>query len=497
MDRPNLFHVLVEQRGWSSFPSFNIHFTEIARDLAKASEQPQRATAVSITRRTFERWDSGALAGLPTADVWPILQEMFGFPVEELFAPAPELLAPERHPQAGDFLGAAREIERRWPTSHLSLALMSRGTDVWELDGARVFDGTTVAVTFQEVHGRPSGDRQELPRTDSLTAFTRPSRRGLIVGGSFQKSSPRLYLLDSTIARGRLATGRSGSLMIPAAHELDDLTYALVWSLLNMDDALLADGESLEAEQENLGAWLNMPRSAASRSGWPGLTAIGSTYLGSKFCAQHIMSRLGDVSDIPAFWSREQSGEEAASWLFFRHKHAYLAQIGERFAGPGSRLARAFCIPEQAVKESEPYERLLLFLALALMELSGITVRVCVEPEYGDVDGFVLIPGQRAITATWVRSEALWHVDSTEQRATVSEYADAVAHADAHSIMSGEDPGQRLRALAGYLDLEWPWLVRRCAGLGELGLAGMIRPRSRLLTTNQVDAVIRFVGTLG
>ena len=208
------------------------------------------------------------------------------------------------------------------------------------------------------------------------------------------------------------------------------------------------------------------------------------------------MHRLDDVSDAPAFWSREQSGEEAAAWLFFRHKHAYLAQIARRFAGP-DRLTRAFCIPEEAVKSSETYERVLLFLSLALMELSGITVRVCTEPEYGDVDGFVLIPGQRAITANWVRSEAVWNVDTTDQRATVAEYADAFAHANAHTILSGEDPGLRLRALAGYLELDWSWLLVRCRELGALGLAGMIRPRSRLLTTNQVDAALCFVAALG
>jgi hypothetical protein len=492
--RPNLFHVLIEQRGWSSFAAFNVHFTKTARALARVSGSPLPATKVSITRRTFERWINDDVR-LPHPDVWPVLEELLGYPVKELFDPVPEALAPQRHPQAEGFLGSARAIERRWPTSHLSVALMGRGTDVWELDGARAFDGTSVAVTFQEVGGRAVNNSVELPRTDSLHTFTRSSRRGLIVGADFQRDNPQLFLLDSTVARGRLASGRA-ALTLPTAHELDDLTYALVWAVLNFDDALLADGESLEAEEHTLDAYLNMPKSAVSKAGWPGLTTIGSTFLGSHFCARHIMHRLDDVSDAPAFWSREQSGEEAAAWLFFRHKHAYLAQIARRFAGP-DRLTRAFCIPEEAVKGSETYERVPLFLALALMELSGITVRVCTEPDYGDVDGFVMIPGQRAITANWGRSEAVWNVDTTDQRATVAEYADAFAHANAHTILSGEDPGLRLRALAGYLELDWSWLLVRCRELGALGLAGMIRPRSRLLTTDQVDAALCFVGALG
>ncbi len=58
-------------------------------------------------------------------------------------------------------------------------------------------------------------------------------------------------------------------------------------------------------------------------------------------------------------------------------------------------------------------------------------------------------------------------------------------------------PGDRLAALAAYLGLDWPWLWRRCADLGEHGCAGLVYPRSRLLSTNAVDAALRFTGMLG
>ena len=46
-------------------------------------------------------------------------------------------------------------------------------------------------------------------------------------------------------------------------------------------------------------------------------------------------------------------------------------------------------------------------------------------------------------------------------------------------------PGHRLAALAAYLGLDWPWLRRRCADR-------LARPRSRLLSTEAIDAALRF-----
>lgn len=59
----------------------------------------------------------------------------------------------------------------------------------------------------------------------------------------------------------------------------------------------------------------------------------------------------------------------------------------------------------------------------------------------------------------------------------------------------GGHPRDRLAALATYLGLDWLW--RRCADLGEHGCAGLVYPRSRLLSTNAIDAALRFTGMLG
>ena len=70
----------------------------------------------------------------------------------------------------------------------------------------------------------------------------------------------------------------------------------------------------------------------------------------------------------------------------------------------------------------------LLFLAMALMESFGIQVEMCTEPEYSAVEGFALEPGRRAIIANWVRSEAIWHVDTTARRSVLSTCREAAGH---------------------------------------------------------------------
>jgi hypothetical protein len=61
------------------------------------------------------------------------------------------------------------------------------------------------------------------------------------------------------------------------------------------------------------------------------------------------------------------------------------------------------------------------------------------------------------------------------------------AAATAHSVITAPTSHRRLRALADYLDIDWPWLVDRCRELGECGCAGLAQPRSRHLSTTGVD----------
>jgi hypothetical protein len=112
---------------------------------------------------------------------------------------------------------------------------------------------------------------------------------------------------------------------------------------------------------------------------------------------------MAGLPEVPVFWTREQTCSEACPWLLFDHKYAYLRATRERF--DGGALSRMFCVPRPAIDGSPLYERLLLMLAVALMEASGIAVKVCDDPAYSEVEGFVLGGPNRAIIANWVRGK--------------------------------------------------------------------------------------------
>jgi hypothetical protein len=497
MPRPSLFRLLVEERRWSSWAVFSHHFEAAARDLARRTNSPSLAS-VTVGRRTFDRWFSGEWFGSPHREAARVLEELLGFPCEELFSPAPDVLNARKavHDRGG--LQASISISRRWPTSRLFMSAAGDVADSWELTGRNVLDGTTAAVQFCSASCDGETVSISPPDAGSLQRFLRPARRGLLVGVQEREEDLQLFVIDSLNARRALSSfcGPDGTLVVPAAYELDDLTYGILWALVQLDDGLLADDQALDEEQRVLDTYLSLPRSAPSRMSVPELTTVGSSWLGSMFCAQHIQRRLHDASEPPVFWTREQTGEEAAAWLFFKHKTAYLRALSDQFAGPASRLSRAFCVPEAEVARSGTYERILLFLAIAIMEQHGIHVQVTARPEYSAVDGFALVPGQRAVVANWVRTDALWMADTSVSQSALRGYSAILDDARGQNVMDGQDSETRLCALADYLELDWPWLVRRCRELGACGVGGFARPRSRLIGLTPLDEVLRFVGSL-
>jgi hypothetical protein len=141
-------------------------------------------------------------------------------------------------------------------------------------------------------------------------------------------------------------------------------------------------------------------------------------------------------------------------------------------------------------------ERLLVFLAAALMESVGIRIAVCTEPELSRMEGFVLGPGRRAIIANWVRSDGIWHVDTITRRSRLRELNDVAGHARAHSVTEAPTATGRLNALARHLNLDWRWVRRRCRQLDHHGCGSLALTRSRLLSVEGLDAACRYVGSL-
>ena len=202
------------------------------------------------------------------------------------------------------------------------------------------------------------------------------------VGAGFHdpgESAVVARVLDARYDRARLAGEEQSSvtLTFDVGCELDHFAYAIIWAVTSLDDALLADDLQLDALSGRPGHSMGRPGQAAAPSSREDLMAAARMWLGSSFCERHILRRNGRPRDLPVFWTREQSGEEACLWLLFRHKQEYLRSLAAQFGGnPEVPLGRGFCVPQDVVAVAPKWERVLFFLAAALMEATGIRVSV-------------------------------------------------------------------------------------------------------------------------
>ncbi|MFV2112875.1 XRE family transcriptional regulator [Micromonospora sp. LOL_025] len=357
------------------------------------------------------------------------------------------------------------------------------------------FAGATIDV---ELYPAVDDGRILATIADSPTdhRWHRSAQRRLILGHVDTPDHVSVFALDSQRAHRHLvAADRDARLLIPRAYQLDAFTAGVLWAVTNLDLSLLLDDARLDAAQAAASPYRDMARSAASQDIADDLDSVSRLWIGSAFCADHIRRHYDLLSDVPVYWTREQRGEEASTWLLFRHKLRYLRETAERFRSTSQPMTRMFCLPSLAVAASSTSERILLLMALALMESLGIHTAVTDDPEYLALPGFVM-DKHRAIMATWIRADDVWHVDVTDHAHTIAAYRDAVGNVQAHSVIADDTPGGRLRHLADYLSLEWRWLQRRCADLGQYGFAGLAEPRSRLLCLDGVDQACRFIGAL-
>ncbi|WP_328760540.1 helix-turn-helix domain-containing protein [Streptomyces sp. NBC_00271] len=394
-----------------------------------------------------------------------------------------------------DPFGFARSATESWSGLRLSRPAPEFGVD-WHalLPGGRSMLGSQLSL---QVHpARVEGGRVivSVPDQQRAEEFLARPHRGLLVGAVDAGGASRFYVLDGRAARAKL-TRNAGvcEVAAPAAYELDDLTYGILWAVSNYDDALQADDQALSETRSDLRAYERLSASAVSREAAPGLNTVAHMWLGSDFCARHILRALPDLPTLPAFWTREQRGEEASAWLIFDHKFPYLRETTKAL---GSTSTRAFCIPEDVVRSSPRYERILLFLAVALMESLGIHAQFTTDPAYEAVEGFVVAPDKEAVIANWVRGDGMWHVDVTARASVVREFTIAARDVDADSITAAPTPAGRLRALAQYLELPWSWLIERCGQLAQHGSSGLIQSRSRLVSAAGIDAACAYVGSL-
>lgn len=362
------------------------------------------------------------------------------------------------------------------------------------LPAGRFFSGADIpTVVFPAASD--SGRVVATPPTGAAQdpALTAPGR-SLVVAHIDAPDQPRHYVMDRRRARARLAaTSPDAPLLFPRAYLLDDFTFAIIWAVTGLDSALLDDDADLANAVALLDSQELDRHPALGRDLGVELSPVSRMWIGSEVCARHILRNADALTNTPQFWTREQRGEEASTWLLFTHKYQYLHATTHAQA---DRPLRAFCIPPEAVRASTRPERILLLLAAALHESTGITTVICTEPEYTGTPGFVLDRSHRALVANWVNTDRIWHVDITDHRPTLREFDDAV-WARTRTILPGHMPHSRLHALADYLDLDWSWLVRRATELANSGVTGLCAPRSRLLSLTGLERACGFLADLG
>ncbi|MGH3924079.1 MAG: helix-turn-helix domain-containing protein, partial [Pseudonocardiaceae bacterium] len=246
-----------------------------------------------------------------------------------------------------DFCGT---LSRGLPGSSAAMIVSSGGmTWQWELPGGRSFGGATFPVHLVEgswstQHAVVIADQ----RLRSLNEFVGSAPRGVIIAETPDGSGASPVLLDAVSARTQIG---NRVVAMPQAFQADDLTLGILWALSNLDEALLNDDANLTKARRCLHS-AALDNAVISKDALTELSTISSMWLGSDSCARFIMSSTRDFSTQPAFWTREQRGEEASTWLFFRHKLAYLRATSQRFTDASGSAGRTFCIPEHAVLDS-------------------------------------------------------------------------------------------------------------------------------------------------
>jgi transcriptional regulator with XRE-family HTH domain len=291
------------------------------------------------------------------------------------------------------------------------------------------------------------------------------------------------YAIDVAAAASRHRQGLADApVRIPAAFRLDELTSALLWALSNLEQSLHADDAVID-------------RTSVADASSVDLTPVTQAWLGSSACAAHLLANLDRIDRPPQFWTRERTGEEASTWLFFAHKVAYLESTRLIYESAAAPASRTFCIPEAALAGTSSQERLLLLLALALMESFTVAIRVCTHLEYASTDGFAT-DSRTAIIATWVRAANQVAMDLVAHRASLVEFDDAIRHTSECNAAPGATPLARLQAAAAFLQIDWAWFSTRCAQLAGTGLSALLIPRSRHLTIEGTARACDFIARL-
>ncbi|TGB15555.1 hypothetical protein E2651_02590 [Streptomyces sp. MZ04] len=192
----SLFCKMVKERHWTALETFSTHFTKAARELAEQTGDRHLA-AVSVTRRTFERWLAGELRGLPQKNTRIILEHLFERPVSELFA------------TPNSRVKAATRPRLTAPAGSPPAALPSEDTPGGAFDDAHAVIAQTQLLTSSSTDA-------------AMLELLSGQLQGIV--DRYESRGPQMLAGEARVLRGTLH-GLLGSQHLPAVHaELFGLT---------------------------------------------------------------------------------------------------------------------------------------------------------------------------------------------------------------------------------------------------------------------------------
>jgi transcriptional regulator with XRE-family HTH domain len=184
----------------------------------------------------------------------------------------------------------------RWTGAGLPKTVPTHGIKRQLLfSGGRFFDGAAVVVSLHSAAVTSEGviltDMDDLQQRDPRPRQLLPE---LLVGAEEAAGTPRFFVLDRRAARRQLDSGVSGQpgLTVPRGYLLDDLTFGILWATANLDASLLTDDSALTEARRGLRAYDRLRSSAVSREVASDLTSVSQRWLGSEYCARHILRNL-------------------------------------------------------------------------------------------------------------------------------------------------------------------------------------------------------------
>ncbi|MFF7098415.1 hypothetical protein ACFY9A_39515 [Streptomyces rubradiris] len=190
-----LFRQLVQERHWTTVQTFSAHFVRAAREVADLTGERHLA-AVTVARRTFDRWMAGELKRMPQRDTRIILEHLFQQPVARLFT-APS--GPEGQTAPGGAKAAC------WPRSS-AVALRDEGA----------FDDPLAVVTQTELLTQSSTGMAVLEHFSGAI-------QGIV--DRYEAQGPQALASQARSLHRELAARLDGSQHLPAVHaELFRLT---------------------------------------------------------------------------------------------------------------------------------------------------------------------------------------------------------------------------------------------------------------------------------